>query len=95
MNYSFKFDLTKKKVGIARFGGPIAICRDIIQTQFYEVNDLFKDHICFYSNEGLFLNKCKFLSNQKIVAFDFIYDELLVVVLENGFYYLINPFEQD
>lgn len=56
---------------------------------------MFKDHIWFYNNEGLILNKCKFLYNQKIVGFDFIYEELLVVVLENGFYYLINPFEYD
>ncbi|EAR89272.2 vps16, amine-terminal region protein (macronuclear) [Tetrahymena thermophila SB210] len=90
-----KFDLQQKKVAIARFGGPIAICRDIVQTQFFENNDMFKEDIWFYSNEGLILNKIKFPYNQRIVGFDFIYEELLVVVLENGFYYLINPFEFD
>ncbi|KAL4463709.1 hypothetical protein ABPG72_006524 [Tetrahymena utriculariae] len=91
----FKFDLQTKKVAIARFGGPIAICRDIVQTQFFENNDMFKEDIWFYSNEGLILNKVKFPYNQRIVGFDFIYEERLVVVLENGFYYLINPFEFD
>ncbi|KAL4496237.1 hypothetical protein ABPG72_012974 [Tetrahymena utriculariae] len=90
-----KFDLQSNKVAIARFGGPIAICRDIVSTQFFENNDMFKEDIWFYSNEGLILNKIKFPYNQRIVGFDFIYEERLVVVLENGFYYLINSFEFD
>lgn len=92
---SFHFDLSAKLVAVARFGGTLAVCRDIRKTEFFELSDPLRDHICFYSNHGLFQNKVRFDDNTAIVGFDFIFDELLVVVLENGQYFLIDPFEQD
>jgi len=81
---SFRFNLRDKKFAAARFGGTIAFCRDITRAEFFELNDPLRDHICFYSNHGLFQSKRKFESNVKIVGFDFTYNEQLVVVLENG-----------
>jgi len=80
-------------VAVAKYGGVIAACRktDCVYVSI-KSSDPLSEHICFYSNEGKLINKLKFEEKDKIVGFDFIDDELLLIVMESGTYYLVEPY---
>ncbi|EGR30648.1 vacuolar sorting protein, putative [Ichthyophthirius multifiliis] len=91
---AFQFNLDERLVSIAKFGGPIAIYQNPSRRDLFKQTDLTKENICFYANNGDLINKCQFKceNNQIIVGFDFSEDELLVILLQNGIYFLIDPF---
>ena len=91
MDPSFvKINLEHCRIASAKYGGPIALMKNKNHIYLMSEDDI-KDNVCFYSNSGVLLNTCLFQEEGKIVCFDFIEDEMLLIVLENGLYFLIDP----
>ena len=84
-------ELNHSKVAIARFGGPIAITRDPDHIVLSKSDDPTKENICLYTNNGELMVACPNKEKEKIIGFDFIEDEFLLVVWQTGTYVLIDP----
>ena len=54
--------------------------------------DTTKDRIVFFDATGNIMTSNILKYNKKIVCFDFLESELLFILLDNGKYLLINPF---
>lgn len=78
-------------VAVAKNGGPIAAIRKGDYIHISMQNDFLRDQVTFFSNSGLVINKVSLKDNKTIVGFDFIDDELLLVVLAGGTYYIVDP----
>ncbi|KRX01117.1 hypothetical protein PPERSA_08218 [Pseudocohnilembus persalinus] len=88
-----QIDLKYNHVAAAKFGGPIAATQDKFLKKQYQVlnNILTKDKISFFANNGKLINSISFKPDAQIVGFNFIQDELLLVVQENWKYHLLCP----
>lgn len=84
-------ELNHSKIAIARYGGPIAITRDPDHIVLSKSDDPTKENICIYTNNGELMVACPNKEKEKIVGFDFIEEEFLLVVWQTGNYVLIDP----
>ena len=87
-------DAKEYLVTAAKNGGPIAVMR-YLQQPIVDLsnpdNTLIKN-LCFFANDGTRINTVPIEENKlRVVCFSFIQDEFLLVFLENGKYYLIDP----
>ena len=84
-------ELNHSKIAMARHGGPIAITRDPDHIVLSKSDDPTKENICIYTNNGELMVACPNKEKEKIIGFDFIEDEFLLVVWQTGTYVLIDP----
>lgn len=84
-------EINHSKIAIARHGGPIAITRDPDHIVLSKSDDPTKENICIYTNNGELMVTCPNKEKEKIIGFDFIEDEYLLVVWQTGTYILIDP----
>ena len=92
MSSEFKsLELNHSKIAIARHGGPIAITRDPDHIVLSKSDDPTKENICIYTNNGELMVAVPNKEKEKIIGFDFIEDEFLLVVWQTGTYVLIDP----
>lgn len=93
MNKDFKqisFELFH--IAVASYNGPIATLRDrAVQTEL-SLPEEVENNVVLFSNKGKILRKIPFTTNERVMAFCFNKDEILIIVLNNGSYYLADPF---
>ncbi len=53
MKNEFNFNFNEKKVAIAKYGGPIAVCKDPSRFDIYLPSDPLRENVCFYQNNGI------------------------------------------
>lgn len=77
---------------MAPFSGPIASLRDRSVPTELAIPDDLQNNIVFFSHKGKQLRKVPFATENRVLTFSFTNDEVLLVVLNTGQYYLIDPF---
>ena len=78
----------------AKFGGPIAITSapdEYIMGS--EANNVAIKNICIFKNDGSLLHTIPKDEMAKIVGMDFLDEEYLIVIMQEGSYVLIDPFK--
>jgi len=87
-------DIRVTMCAMAKYGGPIAI---IMDKEYFILNKeklkIERNTIYFFDPYGNLISKMNFVYTQIIVCFDFLENEYLLVVLQNGHYQLIDPFK--
>ncbi|KAM3144242.1 hypothetical protein pb186bvf_003704 [Paramecium bursaria] len=81
------------RIAIARWGGPMAAMKNLEVINLMKADDILKDSIVFFSNSGKIIQKVQYKDFERVVLFDFLEDELLVVIKTQGQYYVIDPFK--
>lgn len=93
MNKDFKqisFDLFH--IAVAKFSGPIATLRDrSVQTEL-SLPEEIENNVAIFSHKGKLLKKIPFSTTEKVITFTFTNDEIMIIVLGNGSYYMADPF---
>ena len=81
-------------IAVAKYGGPIATIKNKevrIIGRKYETK-LERDYIYFFDSQGKLFTKMWFVYTKIIVCFEFLQNEYLLIVLEDGQYQIIDPF---
>ena len=74
-------------IAIAKLGGPCALL-----SKTPKQDSITFQNICIFDSTGKLRNRIPFKCEERVVCFDFIEDELILVILITGEYYLVNPF---
>lgn len=85
-------DLTACLLASAKYGGPIAATYNSARkTIGQKLDDSLRNRINFYNNNGTILKSNFFTSMPNIAVFEFLEDEILLVVYVTGGYLLVHP----
>jgi hypothetical protein len=77
-------DLSISLVAVARWGGPIAATQKADQVNIMSKANILNEWVIFFSNNGIEISRVQFKDKEKIIAFEFIDDELLFLLKANG-----------
>lgn len=79
-------------VAAAPFSGPIATLRDRSVPTELTIPEELQNNIAFFSHKGKLLRRVPFTTEHRVITFSFTNEEVLLVVLNTGQYYLVDPF---
>jgi hypothetical protein len=76
MRHEFRnINFPLSKIAIAKFGGPIAVTKNLDYILSIHSEDILRNHICVFSNSGEVISNIIFKESNRIVCFDFLKDE--------------------
>jgi hypothetical protein len=77
----------------AKYGGPFAVTQDPEYRVPSENNIFVSKNICIFGNDGALIHAIPKEGLAKIVGLDFLEEEYLLVVMQDGSYMLIDPYK--
>ncbi|CAD8176545.1 unnamed protein product [Paramecium octaurelia] len=86
-------DFFYQRIAVSKWGGPLAATKNYNQVILMRTDDLLKDSIVFFSNNGKIISKAQYKEIDRIALFDFLEDEQLLLLKANGSYYIVDPFK--
>ncbi|KAL4451003.1 hypothetical protein ABPG74_021325 [Tetrahymena malaccensis] len=82
---------------VAKYGGPIALMRNKNKIVPNLKTSVLNNELCFLSSDGVIFNHIKLdYQGRDVVCFDFLQNELLLILTSNPpAYYLVDPFRNE